>query len=181
MPYNGSGTFTPPAASFPAVAATLIESAKYNAVVNDVSSGLSTAITKNGETTVTATIPFGGFKLTNVGAATARTDAATLASIQDGTGVYVASPGGTVDVITLTPVPAITAYAAGQIFRFPTAGANTGAVTINVSGLGAKAITKNGTTALAASDLAASQIAESTYDGTRFILTATSKIGRAHV
>ncbi len=174
MPYNGSGTFTPPAASFPAVAATLIESAKYNAVVNDVASGLSTAITKNGETTVTANIPFGGFKLTNVGAATARTDAATLASIQDGTGVYVATPGGTVDVITLTPVPAIAAYAAGQIFRFQTAGANTGAVTINVSGLGAKAITKNGTTALAASDLAASQIAEITYDGTRFILTATS-------
>lgn len=174
MPYNGSGSFSPPAASFPAVAATVIESAKYNAVVNDIATGLSTAITKSGETTVTANIPFGGFKLTNVGAATARTDAATIATLQDGTGVYVGTVGGTVDVITLTPVPAITAYATGQLFRFLASGANTGAVTVNVSGLGAKAITKNGTTALAASDLAASHLVEITYDGTRFILTATS-------
>lgn len=174
MPYNGSGSFSPPAASFPAVAATIIESAKYNAVVNDVASGLSSAITKDGQTTVTGNIPLSGFKLTGVGAATVRTDAATLATIQDGTGVYVGTVGGTVDVITLTPVPAIAAYATGQLFRFLASGANTGATTVNVSGLGAKAIAKNGQTALAASDIAANHLIEITYDGTRFILTATS-------
>lgn len=58
MPYNGSGVFTPPASSFPAVANTLIESAKFNAVVTDVATGLSTALTKDGQTVATVAIPF---------------------------------------------------------------------------------------------------------------------------
>ena len=169
MPYNGSGSFSPPGANYPAVSETLITAANRNAVDADFATGLTTALTKDGHTTPTANIPLGGYKLTGVGAATARTDAATLASIQDGTGIYIATVGGTVDVITLTASPAITAYAAGQTFRFIAAGANTTNVTVNVSGLGAKALTKNGTTALVASDIASGTILEMTYDGTRFI------------
>jgi len=169
MPYNGSGSFSPPGANYPAVSETLITAANRNAVDADFATGLTTALTKDGQTTPTANIPLGGYKLTGVGAATARTDAATLASIQDGKGTYVATVGGTVDVITLTASPAITAYAAGQTFRFIAAGANTTNVTVNVSGLGAKALTKNGTTALAAADIASGTILEMTYDGTRFI------------
>ena len=113
-------------------------------------------------------------KLTGVGAATARTDAATLATIQDGTGIYIATVGGTVDVITLTASPAITAYAAGQTFRFLAAGANTTSVTVNVSGLGAKALTKNGSTALVAADIPSGTMVEMTYDGTRFITNSVT-------
>ena len=40
MPRNGSGSYSPPAASFPAVASTLIESAKFNAVINDIATAL---------------------------------------------------------------------------------------------------------------------------------------------
>lgn len=177
MPYNGSGSFSPPAANFPAVASTLIESTKFNNVINDIATGLSTAITKDGQTAVTANIPLGGFKLTGVGAATARTDAATLASLQDGTGVYVATVGGTVDAITLTPSPAITAYAAGQTFRFIASGANTTAVTVQISGLaGPKAVTKNGSGALVAGDIASGTIVQITYDGTRFILISVKPL-----
>jgi hypothetical protein len=75
MPYNGSGSFTPPGADFPAVASTLIESTKFNNVVNDIATGLSTAITKDGQTTVTANIPFGGNRITGLGAASANGDA----------------------------------------------------------------------------------------------------------
>ena len=50
------------------------------------------------------------------------------------------------------------------------AGANTGATTINLNSLGAKAITKKGTTALAAGDIPASTMFEIAYDGTRFQL-----------
>lgn len=173
MPFNGSGSYSAPGASFPAVASTLIESTKYNAVVNDMATALSTAICKDGQTTVTANIPLAGFKLTGVGAATARTDAASLANIQDGTGVYVATVGGTADVITITPSPAITAYAAGQTFRFLASGANTTNVTVNANALGAKAITKNGATALVAGDIPSGAMVEITYDGTRFILGTT--------
>lgn len=174
MSRNGSGVYAPPGASFPAVASTLIESAKFNAVINDISTALTQSLAADGQTTPTANLPLGGYKLTGLGAATARTDAASLATIQDGTGVYVASVGGTVDAITLTPVPAIAAYAAGQAFDFVAAGANTGAVTVNVSGLGAKTLTKNGTTALAAGDIASGALVTVRYDGTQFQIVSLS-------
>ena len=101
---------------------------------------------------------------------TARTHALTVGNVQDGLGVYVATVGGTADAITLTPSPAITAYAAGQTFRFIAASTNTTAVTVAISGLTAQAVTKNGTTALIAGDLPQSAMVEITYDGTRFII-----------
>lgn len=76
MPFNGSGSFSPPGSSFPAVANTLIEASKFNAIINDIATnGLSNCITKDGQTTVTANIPMGGFKLTGLGAAIANGDA----------------------------------------------------------------------------------------------------------
>jgi hypothetical protein len=171
MARNGSGVYSLPANSAaPAVATTLIESASFNSVMNDVATALTGSLAANGETTVTNNIPLAGFKLTGVGAATARTDAATLATIQDATGVYAGTVGGTADVITLTLVPALTAYAAGQRFSFIASGANTTNVTVNVNGLGAKAVTKNGTTALVAGDIASGAIVDMIYDGTRFQL-----------
>ncbi|HAG05311.1 MAG TPA: hypothetical protein DCG68_00455 [Cryomorphaceae bacterium] len=179
MAFNGAGVFVIDSTGQPVVSATTISSSVFNAFTADVATGLSTCITKDGQQTVTANIPFGGFKLTGVGAATARTDAATLASIQDGTGVYVATVGGTADVITLTPSPAITAYTAGQTFRFLSSGANTTNVTVNISALGAKDITKNGTTALAAGDIPSGMMVGITYDGTQFILIGTATLNSA--
>lgn len=65
MPFNGVGSFTPSAADFPAVTLTVIDSTKYNNVVSDVATGLSTCITKDGQTVITANIPGAGFSLTN--------------------------------------------------------------------------------------------------------------------
>jgi hypothetical protein len=172
MSLNGSGIYVVNSAGQPVVANTLITSAAFNAFTADIATALSTAIFKDGQATVTANIPFGGFKLTGVGAATARTDAATIATIQDATGVYVATVGGTADAITLTPSPAITSYAAGQVFWFLASGANTTAVTVTVSGIagGAKAVKKNGTTALVAGDIASGAMTGLRYDGTNFQL-----------
>ncbi len=172
MPFNGAGSFSPPGANYPAVANTLITAANRNAVDADIATGLSTAICKDGQTTVTANIPLAGFKLTGVGTGTALTDAATLTNIVNGTGVYVATVGGTANAIILTPSPAIAAYAAGQTFRFIVGSANTSTVTVAVSGLTAKAITKNGATALRSGDLPAGFMAQITYDGTQFVLSA---------
>lgn len=80
--------------------------------------------------------------------------------------------GGTADVITLTPTPAITAYADGQVFEFVATGTNTTNVTANVSGLGAKALTKDGSTALVAGDIVSGQAVRVRYDGTRLQLTS---------
>ena len=104
MARNGSGVYSLPATSAsPAVASTLIESAAFNSVTGDIATALTLSLAANGETTVTANLPLAGYKLTGVGAATARTDAATLANVQDATGVHVATVGGTADAITLTP------------------------------------------------------------------------------
>ena len=176
MSFNGSGTFLINSSGQPVVTGTTISATVFNAFTADIATGLSTCLTKDGQTTPTANIGLGGFKLTNVGAATARTDAASLANIQDGTGVYVSSVGGTADVITLTPSPVITSYAAGQCFWFIASGANTGAVTVNVNSLGAKAVTKNGTTALAANDIASGALVGVRYDGTRFQIVSINTL-----
>lgn len=174
MPYNGAGSFSPPSASFPEVPDTLIDANRYNPVILDLASGLTNAVTKDGQTTITANIPMNGFKMTNLGAATARTDSSNLGNLQDGTGVYVATVGGTADAITLAPSPAIAAYTAGQTFRFLATGTNTGAVTVAVSGLVTKEIRKNGATALDAADIVAGMMAQINYDGTYFYLVSAN-------
>ena len=67
MSFNGSGVYTVPTPENPAVANTLIESTKYNTTMVDIATGISTCITKDGQTTVTANIPLAGFSLTNAG------------------------------------------------------------------------------------------------------------------
>lgn len=173
MARNGSGVYTPPGTDFPAVSGTTIESTKFNNTINDIATGLTESIARDGQTTVTANIPMSGYKLTGVGAATARTDAASIATIQDGTGVYVASVGGTGDAITLTPSPAITAYATGQKFTFVAAATNTGATTVAISGLAAKSIKTNG----GANNprILSGELVTIRYTGTNFILEAQTQ------
>lgn len=68
--------------------------------------------------------------------------------------------------ITLTPAPS--AYATGQRFTFTANTANTGAATLNVNALGAKAILKENNVALADNDIESGQVVEVVYDGTQF-------------
>jgi len=166
MSYNGSGTFQINTSGQPVVTGTVISSTAFNSLTSDLATGLSTAITKDGQTTVTANIPMAGFKITGLGAATVGTDAVRYSQIQSGTDKLITVTG--TDTLTGTMTPALTAYAAGNQFSFVVANTNTGAVTINIDGVGVKSITKNGSTALAAGDLTANSIALIEYDGTRF-------------
>lgn len=70
------------------------------------------------------------------------------------------------DAYAITPSPAITAYAAGQHFTFQAGTANTGACSLNVSGLGAKAIKKKVSLDLNTGDILLNQIVQVIYDGT---------------
>ena len=74
---------------------------------------------------------------------------------------------GSSTAYVITPVPAITAYTKGQRFTTLIGNANTTTTpTLNVSGVGAKTIKKNGTLALAVGDLPAGAMVEFIYDGT---------------
>lgn len=58
MPFNGSGTFNVYTPGTPYVTGTTISSTVANNVNNDFATGLSTAITRDGQTTATAVVPF---------------------------------------------------------------------------------------------------------------------------
>lgn len=169
MSYNGSGTFVINSAGTPYVSGTVISSTAANALNSDLATGLTTAITKDGQTTPTANIPLGGFKITNLGAGTVASDAARLSQVQNSTTTTLISITGT-DTITGTVSPTLTAYAIGQVFSFVVAATNTGAVTLNINSLGATAVTRTGAVALVAGDMVTGQVAIVEYDGTRFQL-----------
>ena len=168
MSYNGSGTFNINTTGQPVVSGTVISSTAFNALTADLANGLTTALTKDGQSTPTANIGMGNYKITNLGAATLSTDAVRYGQLQSNADKLLTVTG--TDTMTGTASPALTAYAAGNTFVFVVPNTNTGAATINIDGLGAKSITRTGSTALVAGDMVANQVALIVYDGTRFQL-----------
>jgi len=81
-----------------------------------------------------------------------------------------AADTGSADAYAIVLDPALTALIPGMPIFLKAANTNTGASTINVNGLGAVAIKKNVSTALAAGDIVAGQVVCVTYDGTNFQL-----------
>ena len=150
-----------------------INASRMDEEFDGIATGLSAALLKDGQQAAAADQPMGGFKHTNVAVAGARNQYAAVSQVQDGAFGYAAA-GGTANAPTLTLTPAITAYAAGQTFRFLPVGTNTGAATLAVSGLSAKAIKKAGgygvVVALDPGDLQSAVGAQVIYDGTQFLL-----------
>lgn len=138
LPFNGSGVYVPPSlpGSFnPAISGQQATPADWNTLLTDLATALSTAITKDGQTTVTANIPFGGFRVTNVGNATVLTDATTAGQVQNARHTY-AIDTGSVNHFTIAPLPACAAYQIGQSFQFKAIHSNnTSTPDLAVSGL----------------------------------------------
>lgn len=121
---------------------------------NGIATGLSTCITKDGQTTITANLPMAGYIHTNVGAGTLRTQYTRLDQTQDGK-VNWADGGGTADAITATYSPVITTLVDGQECYVRATAANaTTTPTFSPNALTARTIVKNGNVALAAGDIA---------------------------
>ena len=70
------------------------------------------------------------------------------------------------DTITGTTDASLTNYSSNQQFVFETVSANTGAVTLNVDGIGSRAIVKNNDKAVLPAELAASQVVLVAYNVT---------------
>jgi len=179
MAFNGSGTFLINTAGQPVVSGTVISSTAFNALTADLATGLSTAITKDGQTTVTANIPMSTYKFTGLGVGSAATDSANLSQVQSTVTKLLTSVSGA-DTITAVGAPVVAAYAAGQMFYFVATGDNTGAVTLNIDSLGAKAVTRDGSVALAAGDIKSGEVVVVVYDGTRFqVVSQLNSAGNA--
>lgn len=172
MARNGAGTYSLPAGN-PVTTGTTISSTWANNTLNDIGSALTASLAYDGQTIPVANLPMGAYAHTNVGNATVRTMYAAAGQVQDGTFQYLTSVSGT-NTITATAALSMSAYVAGQTFKFIAAATNTGAVTLNINGIGAKAITKNGTTALVAGDILINSVIEVMYDGTQFQISSVA-------
>lgn len=169
MAFNGSGVYNRLYNWVTDAASNIkIRADRMDAEMDGMATGLSTCVTKDGQTTITANIPMASHKFTGLAAGTARTDSVSLGQAQD-SGFLTGTVGGTGDAITLTLSPAITAYAAGQKYSFVATATNTTAVTLAINGIAsAKAVTKQGSNALVAGDITSGDVVEVQYDGTRF-------------
>lgn len=88
-------------------------------------------------------------------------------------GMYTST--GTATALVLTFVQAPPSYTKGVIYRFWAHITNTGAVTLNVNTLGAKAILSTRGEALSAGQLAIGELIEVVYDGSSFRLLGNEK------
>jgi len=154
MAYNGSGVYVRNYNwTNDANASINISSSRMDTEDNGFATGLSTAICKDGQTTITQNIPFNGKKITGLGAGTLATDAAQIGQVQAGQ-LNWAAAGGTADAITATYSPVNTSLTDGLLLFVRAGAANaTTTPTFSPDGLTAHTITKNGGVALAAGDI----------------------------
>jgi len=80
MPFNGNGTFV--TIGDPAVPDEVIRADQFNNAIDDIATGLTDAMTRDGQSPPTANIPMGGMRLTGLANATAAQDAITLSQAQ---------------------------------------------------------------------------------------------------
>lgn len=168
MARDGNGNYNLPEAPF--VFDTVIDQDAVNNNFSDIGGALTQSIAKDGQTVPTADLPMGGQRHTGVGNATARSEYATAGQAQDSAFQWAGTAGGTANALALTPTPAITAYAAGQAFRFVAgSNANAGATTVAISGLTATDVQLAGA-ALAGGEIQAGRLYQIVYNGTAFQL-----------
>ena len=106
MPWNGSGAITltqdfiadynagPPAST--------ITAAKMDDVLEDLADCIEACLNRNGENQPTTNINWGGYKITNLGAATVATDAVRARQVAENAIQYGGTTGGSSNAYTVT-------------------------------------------------------------------------------
>lgn len=169
--WSGNGSFSLSYPDF--VSGTPIVSNQTDQNNADIVAGLNNTLTRDGQNSPSADLPMGTQKHTNVGNATGRANYAAAGQVQDGSFIWCGDATGTADAIVLTPSPAITAYADGQVFRFKATGTNTLTnPTVNISTVGAVTIKKTAGSALAVGDIVSGRWYELLRDDSAFNLRA---------
>ena len=113
-------------------------------------------------------------RITGVGTAADSADAVSAATLLNGRLTYANSTASGNDyAVQLRVAPQ--AYSAGMILSFKATWTNTGPITLNVNGLGAKTVFKNVNEAVVAGDIVPNQIVSVIYDGTAFQIISQLK------
>jgi hypothetical protein len=153
-------------------AGTKILAARHDTHDQDLAGGINSTLEKSGSNAATGNLNIGSNRLTAVADGTAKTDAATVNQLQSNAPAFQATDTGTANAHVIALSPAITAYAAGQAITFKSGAASTTASTVNVNGLGVKAIKKKNDQDIAAGDIESGSIVTVVYDGTNFQMTS---------
>jgi len=177
--FNGSGTYVRYYNwTNDANASIDISSSRMDTEDNGYATGLSTCITKDGQQTITANIPWNGKKITGLGAGTLATDASQLGQLSKGTSNY-AIDSGITNAIVISMSPVNTALTDGQRVYFMAANNNTGATTLAVDGLGSTpALVNRSLAALAGGEILTNVIYEAAWSATnsKWILMGQSNV-----
>lgn len=171
-PRNGSGLYDRSDGSFTGEtvwennrdAAINIVVSAHDAHDQDIADALTASLAKDGQTTPTANLPMGGYRHTNCGVATARSDYARTSQVQDNAFAY-ATCSSASNVYTLTLSPAVTAYATGMEVSFKADATSSGAITVKLNALTAKKLYLGGGTIQASgTDLRSGKYYRVAYD-----------------
>lgn len=140
-----------------------IEASLFDEQDDDFAAGINACLHKGGQNAATANLPMGGNRHTGVGNAAALTDYASAADVIDQHLTYYVDTGAA-DAYVITPSPSIGAYAEGQRLVFRASANNTGATTLNVNGLGTRAIQTADGSALSGGEIITGGYYEVVYD-----------------
>ena len=152
MSYNGSGVFVINTAGQPVVTGTPISSTVFNALTADLATGLSAAITKDGQTATTARIPFAqGINSTLVtdSSSTNTGSIITAGGVGIAKALFVGTTANVAGAVTLQStlgVTGITTFSAQPIFSSLTASsavatdASKGLVSVTNTGTGSNVL-----------------------------------------
>ena len=153
-------------------AGTKILATRHDTHDQDLADGINSTLEKSGSNAATGNLDLGSQRITLLADGTAKTDAATVNQIQSNGPAYQATDTGTANAHVIALSPAITAYASGQKVTFKSGAASTTASTLNVNGLGVKAIKKLHDQDIASGDIESGSIVTVVYDGTNFQMTS---------
>lgn len=174
MSFNGAGVFNINSTGNPVVTGTVISSTWANALTADLGTGLSTTICRDGQSTITANIPMGGFKLTGLGVGSSAADSVrydqVILGANLGDSLTLSAVAGS-NTITGTGPTSYT-LASRQPIYWIQATTNTGATTLNITPSGGVALTAKavfvGGVACVGGELVAGNVYGAIYDGTQY-------------
>ncbi len=112
------------------------------------------------------------------------TDAATVSDVQIGRHIYLTGIGGTGDAVTATADPTLTKYTEGQQVRLKAVADNTGAVTLDIDGVGVANVKTPTGGDIPAGGWFTGRMITLVYDGSTFIddLAVTAELSnRGHI
>jgi len=95
MSFNGSGVFSPYTPGNPVISGATISSVAFNNTIQDLATGLSNAVTRDGQSPPTADLPMSSHKLTGLAAGTGAGDSVRFDQLPGASNLLPIGSGGT--------------------------------------------------------------------------------------